>query len=74
MDLEVCVQLVRRLPPARTYWLVVHPVAPRCGRRDLRDWLQDGGWQAQLDAVRAGLVVLVFCLAFCGAKVLACWA
>ncbi|GFH16185.1 tiny macrocysts protein B [Haematococcus lacustris] len=56
-DLELSVQIVRRVPPYRNFFILLHPVAPQCGRPDFRQWLyeSDGaepvtGSQSQLPA------------------------
>ena len=51
--LELAVQLVKRTPPARTYYLVVHPYAPQCGRGDFREFLREANWQATVVGVPA---------------------
>ncbi|KAJ9517430.1 hypothetical protein QJQ45_016809, partial [Haematococcus lacustris] len=56
-DLELSVQIVRRVPPYRNFYILLHPLAPQCGRPDFRQWLyeSDGaepvtGSQSQLPA------------------------
>jgi hypothetical protein len=47
-EIELEVQIVRRAPPARTLYLLLHPVNPRCGRPDFREWLDTAGWVSAL--------------------------
>jgi hypothetical protein len=42
--LEVDVQVVRRVPPARNLFLLLHPVNPSVGRPDFREWLDSPDW------------------------------
>lgn len=49
-ELEVEVQLVRRNPPARTYWVVVRPATLCMGRLDLREWLCDMAWHTKVES------------------------
>ncbi|GFH17172.1 tiny macrocysts protein B [Haematococcus lacustris] len=48
-ELEVAVQIIRRAPPSRNFYVLMHPHSPSCGRPDFRAWLE------QMDQV-VGLV------------------
>lgn len=54
-ELDVSVQLVKRNPPSRTFWVMVHPNAPNTGRTDLRAWLKDTAWASKVEAALAPL-------------------
>jgi hypothetical protein len=58
--LEVDVQVVRRAPPARTLFLLLHPVNPCAGRPDFREWLDSPDWVSKdCSPVAKGLCLLV---------------
>lgn len=61
----MCMQVVRRVPPARTYFVVLHPHTPRPGRPDFRDWLANPAWAAR---IQVGVCCFQFCTrSSCGA-------
>lgn len=51
--LDVAVRVVKRSPPARSFWVVLHPHLPHVGRHDLRDWLSDGAWASKVKSAMA---------------------